>query len=84
MAAKYGWLCPRTTEAKNQARLAATAVCKMGQTPVPRRPDASCDQRRNAPDPTFGTTHANAPKFTTKHLLRGSLDTYMRFAYNRD
>ena len=56
----------------------------MGHTPVPNRPDASRAQRRNAPDPTSGTIHANALKFTTKHLLRKLLDIYMRFAYIRD
>jgi hypothetical protein len=81
MAAKYGWLCPSTAEARNHARLAATAVCKMGQTPTPNRPCASRDQRRIAPDPPLGITHANAPKFTTKHLLRNFLGIYMHSAY---
>jgi hypothetical protein len=70
MAAKNGWSCPSTAEARNHARLAATAVCKMGHTPTPNRPNASSNRRRTAQNPPSGTTHVSILRFTTKHLLR--------------
>src|SRR5918911_1129610 len=70
MAAKNGCSCPSAAEARNHARLAATAVCKMGQTPTPNRPNASSTRLRTAQNPPSGTTRVSTLRFTTKHLLR--------------
>src|SRR5215213_11880708 len=70
MAAKNGWSCPSVAEARNHARLAATAVCKMGHTPTPNRPNASSTRLRTAQNPPSGTTRVSTLRFTTKHLLQ--------------
>src|ERR671920_2272641 len=70
MAAKNGWSCPSTAEARNHARLAATAVCKIGHTPTPNRPNASSTRLRTAQNPPSGTTRVSTLRFTTKHLLQ--------------
>src|SRR5215210_4391550 len=72
MAAKNGWSCPSTAEARNHARLAPTAVCKMGHTPTPNRPNAPSNRRLIARKPPAGTTHVSTLIFTTKHLLRST------------
>jgi hypothetical protein len=69
IAAKKGWPCPSAAEARNHARLAATAVCKIGHTPTPNRPNASSNRRRTTKYPLSGTTRVSTPRFTTKHLL---------------
>src|SRR5215213_5756038 len=70
MAAKNGWSCPSAAEASNHARLAATAVCKIGHTPTPNRPNASSTRLRTAHNPPSGTTRVITLRFTTKHLLQ--------------
>src|SRR5215208_5805608 len=70
MAAKNGCSCPSAAEARNHARLAATAVWKIGQTPTPNRPNASSTRLRTAQNPPSGTTRVSTLRFTTKHLLR--------------
>src|SRR5919112_5713583 len=70
MAAKNGWSCPSTAVAINHARLAATAVCKIGHTPTPNRPNASSTRLRTVQNPPSGTTRVSTLRFTTKHLLR--------------
>src|SRR5687768_2288478 len=70
IAAKKGWSCPSAAEARNHARLAATAVCKIGHTPTPNRPNASSNRLRTAQNPPSGTTLVSTLRFTTKHLLR--------------
>src|SRR5215210_1779420 len=70
MAAKNGWSCPSAAEARNHARLAATAVCKIGHTPTPNRPNASSTRLRTTQNPPSGTTRVSTLRFTTKHLLR--------------
>src|ERR671910_394050 len=70
MAAKNGWSCPSAAEARNHARLAATAVCKIGHTPIPNRPNASSTRLRTIQIPPSGTTRVSTLRFTTKHLLQ--------------
>src|SRR5687768_15708954 len=70
IAAKNGWSCPSAAVARNHARLAATAVCKIGHTPTPNRPNASSTRLRTTQNPPSGTTRVRTLRFTTKHLLQ--------------
>jgi hypothetical protein len=68
IAAKKGRSCPSTADARNHAKLAATAVCAMGKAPVCNRPSVSPNWLRNAKIFPSKFTLVSTPKPMAEHL----------------
>jgi hypothetical protein len=85
MAAKNGRSCPSTIEASIHARLAATAVCKMGHPPARNRPSALSNRRDTDKTLPFIPIRASTASPVIGHLLSTTtqINFYMPTAHTR-